>query len=200
MKKIIITILVVLCVGGGIFGFWYVQNHSKSSVESDEDLTEVQKITTMDLEKNYPETPRAVVKLFNRILKSYYDGEYNDEEFKELTQKAWELFDAKLQANNGTAEEYQKAVKAEADSYKDRNRTISQTDVCDSDKVQYVDEKNTETGKKDKIAYVSASYFVKEGISFTNTYEKYVLRKDENGKWKILVFYQIEKNKNTEEE
>ena len=46
--------------------------------------------------------------------------------------------------------------------------------------------------KGDEIAYVTASYFIKAGNSYEDTDEMYVLRKDEDGKWKILVYYQIE--------
>ena len=39
---------------------------------------------------------------------------------------------------------------------------------------------------------MTASYFVDENKSFTRTNQTYVLRKDNDGKWKILVFYQTE--------
>ena len=44
----------------------------------------------------------------------------------------------------------------------------------------------------DEIAYVTSSYFVKEGNSYERTYQEYVLRQDANKDWKILVYYQIE--------
>ena len=44
----------------------------------------------------------------------------------------------------------------------------------------------------DEIAYVTSSYFVKEGNSYERTYQEYVLRQDANKDWKILAYYQIE--------
>ena len=48
------------------------------------------------------------------------------------------------------------------------------------------------TNRGDEIAYGTASYFIKNGSSYTKTYQKYVLRKDDDGDWKILTFYKIE--------
>ena len=51
-----------------------------------------------------------------------------------------------------------------------------------------------------KIAYVRASYFMKEGNSYSKTYQDYVLRQDEKGCWKILTFYKVEAGTDTETE
>ena len=81
---------------------------------------------------------------------------------------------------------YIASVQQDVNEYKDKEKTISQSSVCDTAEVRYV------TDNQDKIAYVTASYFIKEGNSYSKTYQEYVLRKDENGKWKILTFYQID--------
>ena len=41
------------------------------------------------------------------------------------------------------------------------------------------------------IADADALYFIKEGSAYSRTYQMYVLRKDADGNWKILVFYQV---------
>lgn len=193
MKKIITIIAVVICVGAVCGGFYYLKYRADMSGEEHAELTKVQKITTRDLGADYPDTPREVVKLFNNILVCYYNEDCTDDEMKALTGCAWELFDAELQKNNGSEEDYLKYVKADVADYQDRGRTISQTDVCDSNDVQFLQDGD------DELAYVSASYFVKENKKFENTYEKYVLRKDADGRWKILVFYLIEGDKQEKE-
>lgn len=55
-----------------------------NSAENNDDLTEVEKVITKNLEKNYPETPREVVKFYNRIITCFYDEEYTDDELYEL--------------------------------------------------------------------------------------------------------------------
>ena len=51
----------------------------------------------------------------------------------------------------------------------------------------------------DKCAYVTASYFIKGDDNYSKTYQEYVLRKDEDGNWKILVFYQVEGDSSDEQ-
>ena len=68
-------------------------------------------------------------------------------------------------------------------------------DTSDSDDVKYL----TDDSNGDKLAYVTASYFTEENKKFDKTYQMYVLRKDDNGDWKIRTFYKIKGN-STEEE
>ncbi len=186
MKKtgiiVLSAILVVLIVVGGYYGV--VRSRQNGNVE-EQNLTEVEKINTRDLAKNYPSSPREVVKFYNRILTAYYGEKYSDEELDKMTAQARALFDSELQDNNPQSA-YLESVKADIEAYKSASKSISQSDVCDSDDVLYL------TDKDDKIAYVSASYFIKEGSNFSRTHEMYVLRKDTEGNWKILVYYQIE--------
>ena len=182
ISKVIAAVICVVVVCGC---FYLVSEQNKSSVEDNVQLTNVQKITTRNLETDYPATPREVVKLFNKILKCYYGETWTDQEIKDLTSQAWNLFDPKLQEQN-PKENYLISVQLEVQDYKERGRSISQTSVCDSNEVKFIQD------GEDEIAYVSASYFIKDGKQHNNTHEMYVLRKDEEGRWRILVFYQIE--------
>ena len=56
------------------------------------------------------------------------------------------------------------------------------------------------TDNGDDIAYVTASYFIKTGSSYTKTYQEYVLRQDKEGCWRILAFYKIAADSDTETE
>ena len=81
------------------------------------------------------------------------------------------------------------------EEYNEKNKRIVNSDVCDSNDVVYVDDVKDGSTEVDKLAYVNASYFVNTDGEFTNTYQQFVLRQDENGRWKILTFYQIEGEK-----
>ena len=63
--KAVITILIILLIGGEYFFFTRVR---VTSVEDTEELTEIQMLITKNLDTNYPATPREVVKYYNRIL------------------------------------------------------------------------------------------------------------------------------------
>ncbi len=49
-----------------------------------------------NLTDDYPKTPRAVIKLYNQIITSYYSGNYTDDEFDKLIDQARMLFDQDL--------------------------------------------------------------------------------------------------------
>ena len=72
-KKAGIVILAVLFAALICGSFYFVKIKSNATADEDTHLTKIQKITTRDLEKNYPKTPRAVVKLYNQIITSYYE-------------------------------------------------------------------------------------------------------------------------------
>ena len=160
MKKTGIVILTIALIAAICGSFYVVNDKSKRANQKEKVLTEVQRITTKDLDKNYPQTPREVVKL----------------------------------AANNPKDTYKQSVTADAQSYKDQGVTLAQTGVCDSNDVKYV----TDNGSK--IAYVKASYFMKEGSSYSKTYQEYVLRQDKEGCWRILTFYKIAADSDTETE
>ncbi len=185
MKKTRIVILAIVIVAAICTAFYIVNNNSKKESAKEAELTEIQKITTRNMEKDYPATPREVIKFYNRIVKCYYSRQYSDDELEQLADQALSMFDDDLLKKN-EKESYIESVKSDAAQYEEDNKSISQTDVCDSNDVKYM------TDNGDDIAYVTASYFIKNGSSYTKTYQEYVLRKDGDGDWKILTFYKIE--------
>lgn len=184
MKRIGIIIAAVVCVALICGGFWFLKVRMDNSKEKE--LTEVQKLTSRDLDKDYPPTAREVVKLYNRIISAYYGEKHTDQELEKMAEQALMLFDGDLAANN-PKEDYVKQVRSEVENYKIRKRSIVNHDVCGSRDVVFL--KDKETG--DEIAYVNAWYFVKENTKYDRTYHEYVLRKDEDGRWKILTFYKV---------
>ena len=187
MKKVRIVIIAVVLVGLVCGGFYYMSSKKDVSVENKTELTTLDKLILKDLESNYPSTPRAVVKLYNQIITCYYSAEFKDDEFEKLVDQALLLFDDELKAKN-PKDEYMKTLSNEIEEYKTKDKTISQTAVCSSNDVLYRNDNGYE------IAYVNASYFIKEGKEHVKTYEQYVLRKDEKGNWKILGYYEIEED------
>lgn len=186
MKKKIIRIIVpvvaiVLIVGS----YYYFTVRKSASAEEPKELTEVQKVITKNLEENYPATPREVVKYYNRILECFYGENYTEDELYALGDQARMLFDEELLENN-PRDDYFRALKAEIEEYHAKSKKIVSSNVCDSNEVNY------QTIDGDECAYVMASYFTEDDKAYNRTNQMYVLRKDEDGSWKILVFYQIE--------
>jgi len=87
MKKVGITVVAAVCVVLLCVGFYFMKN-SDGSQASKENLTVVQRINEKNLTDDYPKTPRAVIKLYNQIITSYYSGNYTDDEFDKLIDQA----------------------------------------------------------------------------------------------------------------
>jgi hypothetical protein len=186
MKKYVARVIVaVVCVVVVVGGYYIYSRQKRTSVEDTVNLTEAQMIITKNLEKDYPLTPREVVKLYNRISLCYYNEDYTDDELKELCSQMRLLFDDEL-AEQNPENEYYESVKADVEQYHELSKTISSATVCDTNDVKY------QTIDGDECAYVTCSYFVNENKKYSRTYETFVLRKDAEGEWKILVFYLTE--------
>lgn len=181
MKKNLRTIIVVVICAALCIGYYYYLTHRDSGKEKE--LTEVEQVITKDFNKSYPKTAREVVKLYNRILKCYYNEEYTDKQLKQLTEQARCLMDEELQKNN-SKEAYLAAVKNDIKEYEAKERKITSITMDTTDEIEY---KKVE-GKE--CAYVDVSYFIKESGNAERAAQTYILRKDADGKWKILGFYQ----------
>ena len=183
MKKTIRIGLIALLCAVLVIGYYYYLSHRNDhrSAENDTKLTEVDKIVTTDLSKDYPSTPRAVVKYYNRIITAYYGEEYSQKELEQMADQARSLMDEELLSHNSRAD-YLTALKADIDDYAKREKKILQSSVSDSDDITYA------TVEGSYCAYVNAYYFCKEGKHYSRTYQEFVLRRNDEGQWKILSF------------
>ena len=125
------------------------------------------------------------MKVYNEIITCFYKEEYTEDELEALGDQARLLMDAELLGNN-PRDEYFKKLKAEIADYKRDERVIISYNLCSSNEVQFV------TVDERECAYVKTSYFIKDKTGHSRTYQMYVVRKDDDGNWKILVFYQVE--------
>lgn len=185
MKHLKTIIIGVLCAAL-IFGYFYYLTTRDNSKSSGDVQTEVEKVLDTDLKKKYPSTPREVVKLYSRILCGYYNEEYTEAQFQKLIDRQRLLLDDELLENNPEIQ-FVESVRRDIKDYKDNKRTIENYMLCSTDEVIYktIDER--------ECAYVTCSYFIKNGNSgYEKTYQRYVLRKDEEDRWKILVYYLVE--------
>lgn len=165
-----------------IVGCYYYMAHRKTkAAEDDVVVTKLHQVLSRQLDSSYPPTAREVVKFYNRILECAYGDEYDEGQFDKLATQARKLMDAELLENN-PQDTYKRQLKQEIASYKEDSIKILQTKICSSDEVVF----NEIDGRK--CAYVQATYFMKQGKKFVNTYQDYVLRQDKDKHWKILAF------------
>ncbi len=179
-KTAIVIIAAVIIFGGYYF---FLSHRNAGSAEDNVEVTELDEVLSKSLDSAYPPTPREVVKFYNRIIECAYGSEYSDEQFNQLAEQARKMIDEELLEEN-PLESYKSQLQKEIASYKENSQKIIRTDVCAADEVEKRNIENRE------CAYVLATYFLKTGGSqFDRTYQRYLLRKDADGKWKILAFY-----------
>ena len=189
MKNARYVIIAIACISVICASFFFF---SQNNQESEKNLTEIEKVIVKDLEKNYPKTPREVVKFYNRIVKCYYGSEVpTKEQVEDLVDQMIGIMDEDLLLIN-PRDTYFKSVVNDINQYKKEKKQLVSTDVCDTNDVKYVTDDKNGDGEKDKLAFVDASYFINTDGKFAYTYQQFVLRQDEAENWKILTFYQIE--------
>lgn len=195
MKNAKYVIIAIACICVLCAGFFFFTQDQK---EDEKDLTEVEKVIVKDLNNNYPKTPREVVKFYNRIVECYYGSEVlTEKQVNGLVDQMLCIMDKDLLLVN-SRDKYYNSVLNDIALYKQQKKQLVKTDVCDSNEVKYItDDKDGET-EKDELAYVDASYFINTDGQFAYTYQQYVLRQDEDGRWKILAFYQIQGDESDE--
>ena len=183
MKKVLRIGIAVICMVSLVVGYYAYLSHRNDTARADEnvELSEVQAIISKNFTTDYPATPRAVVKWYNRIITAYYGEEFNQKQLEQMADQARTLMDDELLQYN-PRDTYVASLNLEIDDYHNRSRTIVSSTVSDSKEVQY------KTINGYECAFVHAYYFIREGSSYDRTYEDFCLRKDSKGHWKILTW------------
>ena len=189
MKGTIILIVLACLIIGYYF---YLSNGSDSpaaKVTDEEDvvatMTMSQKALSRNLESNYPPSPREVVKYFSDITQCYYNEEHDEDEIKALGLKMREIYDAELVANQ-TEEEYLDLLKRDIEEYRANNRTINNYSPSASVDVE------TFTQDGYEWARLYCLYDIKQDSIIYQTNLCFILRKDENGHYKIYGWKKID--------
>ena len=200
-QKTTMTIVVMLAIVIAVsIGFWQVMEGKRTEEQEQQLLKsnneEVNALLKKDFESNYPSTAREVLKVYSRINVCIYNQDLSKKEITALTEKMRKLFDEELLAVNPLDEQLED-LNTEIKEYKDTKKSIS----------NYVIDKDSTIAEKEmdgkEYANVNVSYLIKEGDGYAKTYEQFLLRKDTQGRWKIVGWQLIEdtsnENENSEE-
>lgn len=181
MKKVKMTLIAVVVVGLVAGFYYYLTNRTPRSVENLTEVDEVTFVLSKNLDNDYPGTPREVVKFYNRAILCMYNEEYTDEEFAKLLGQIRGMMDEELLEEN-PQDVFYSNMQADVEIFHETDKTINTSTVCDSDEVV----QQTVDGRE--CAYVASSYFVRSPKAYTRSNQQYILRKDDEGNWKILGF------------
>lgn len=180
LTRLIGSLCVVIAVVLGVF-LALNSGEDKSVFSKDEKAnTEAQNILLKDMERNYPATVREVVRLFSRISKCYHNETISEEEFKALVEMQRKLFDEEF-LNNNPLDTFTNNLAAEIDAAKAKKYMMATWRVQkQSSVVEWQDGDN-------HFASIIASYTMSDKeTGYTRTFEEFLLREDEKGRWKIV--------------
>lgn len=170
---IIITLLVLAVVGY----YAFLSSRAKDS-RAEKNMSAVDTALSRDLDKDYPPTPKEVMKYYNSIIVCYYAEETTEDEVEALGLKARGLFDEKLLANNDTGT-YLMSLKQEVQDNKDSKRRITNAGVVSSTNVDYYSKDGY------NFARLMCTYNLSENGKSITKKTIYLLRKDSEKRWKI---------------
>lgn len=188
-SKIAKTVIIVVILAAIILVYYYYLGHRAKRQEVEEAVaaTVVQSVLMRDLEHNYPPTPKEVVKYYAEITECFYNETYTDEELTLLADKIQQLYDEELAANK-TQEQYMEDLKTEIAEMKGKQLTIASYEVSASTDV----EEFTQSGYS--CARLYCTFYLRQpgNGGRVASQERFVLRKDEDGHWKILGWELVE--------
>ena len=186
-KPMILTLVTLVIIGV----YYYCSRIEKDNNEKITVNNEVSKITSRDLELNYPSTPKAVVTYYSDIISVIYKIDMNDESIEKVATQMRGLFDDELLLVN-SYNAYVDKLKVELEQYKEAERYISGYEIENGYNIEYITYQDKDYAKVDVL------YYVREGKELKYVYEEYTLREDEDGKWKIL-FWELTDSSSMEE-
>lgn len=180
------TTIVLLIMIIGLVYYTYLNNTTNDRQEVSTG-TETEQLLNYDFENNYPKTVRETVKLHCRYLKSAYNNAFTEEELVTANRNMRQLFDEELLQYNAEDEQLQ-GLKDEIQLYADNKQKFVSYSLAEASQVQY----NTEDGEE--YAKIKVTIGLKVGSDTLSGDEEYILRQDENGRWKILGWQAVDKN------
>jgi len=160
----------------------------EAAARSVQDMTETQKLIAESAYRDYPSTPVQLLKYYNEITICFYNEDYTEDELRSLAVISRKMLDDELVALQ-TDSEYFEQLKKDIANLKlqgDYGTTIYKIDVTPSMDVEYFEHEGYE------CARLHDTFTMKQMVSGTIYYPVvryiYVMRRDDDGHWKILGF------------
>ena len=178
VKSAIMKSIVLLALGAVVVvGLYFMFVGSKKSPEEEQyNLTAVDEITTTNLEKNYPANPRMVVDLYAKTMQVLYKEEYTEGQQDKMLYVLKGIMDDELLEKQVV---FSRSMKNEISERKEGDYSISNYLVQNTEP-----EVVTVSGKK--MCNVQCLFSLRKGTSTVANYYQFILRQDDDKRWKIL--------------
>ena len=180
LAQLIGTLCLVVVVVLGIYLAINLREDDSLFSKNDKTNTEAQAILAKDVDRNYPATVREVVRLFSRISKCYHNEVISKEEFSSLVEMQRKLFAEDFLENN-PLETFSNNLTAEIDAAKAKEYQMVTYRVQKQSSV-----KTWQDGENHFASIIASFTMNAKGEGYTRTFEEFLLREDEAGRWKIV--------------
>ena len=180
LAQLIGTLCLVVVVVLGIYLAINLREDDSLFSKNDKTNTEAQAILAKDVDRNYPATVREVVRLFSRISKCYHNEVISKEEFSSLVEMQRKLFAEDFLENN-PLETFTNNLTAEIDAAKAKEYQMVTYRVQKQSSV-----KTWQDGENHFASIIASFTMNAKGEGYTRTFEEFLLREDEAGRWKIV--------------
>lgn len=177
----------MICAGMLVLGVFMVFNRNKKKTQSDEDnlvLTNVSRVTTMNLDINYPPTERDVVAKYGEIMQALYNETYEEKDLDIMADLLMKLYDPELLSNQT---DYKAQLRQEVRQKKADGFTIQNYVTAEKRDVVY-----TKDALGREMAGLECLFSIRNATKIEATYYEFILRKDADGRWKIVGWTPVE--------
>ena len=181
-KTTIIGIIGIVAIAVAVIVvFWVQSKKSQNPGESKVDVSQAMDILLRDIDKSYPPTPKEVLKYYSEITCCFYNDTLTQEQLEQLAERSYELYDDELKANM-TFDKYLNDLQEEVLNFQSQKIVVSGYSVSAAADVERFYEDGFEWAR------LYATYRLRQGTEYMYSNEVFIMRKDEDGHWKIYGF------------
>lgn len=185
-SKMVKTVVLVIFIGILLLGMYaYVSQRNVKSIKNHE-LEEVDRLLLYDFEKEYPHSPRDVVKLYSEMLSCVYNQKLEDDNLKGIVRQMRKMYAKEFaeDINNTEQNQINELQKEIEESGKDDHK-ITSYKIMESSQIEY----GEVDGKQ--AAMVDVTYTLRYGNDYPKQPQTYILIQDEEEHWKILGWQDV---------
>lgn len=189
VKTVIVVVIMAALI---VLAYYRMNNTTKGNgtqKETSVAISAVDEVLMRDLDRNYPPSPKEVVKYYSELTKAMYNSDLTDEQIEALGARAMELYDPELAANQQW-NRYIADLKSEIASKRSQEYAIMSYSLSASTDVVYFSKNGYE------CASLYCTYNIRNGSVPGSVMEQFILRQDENEHWRILGWVLPDDNKN----
>lgn len=162
-----------------VVAFYSIMTNRFGSRTEDESSSEVDKLLNYDFVEDYPKTVRETVKLHCRYIKCAYNDNFTKEQLYTVNRNMRQLMDDQLLSINSEDDQL-KGLEDDIQFYIDNKQKFVSYSLAEASQIKYNTENDVDYAK------IRVGVMLRVDGATVKGDQEYLLRKDAQGRWKIL--------------